>query len=173
MGLQYQEEMMPATKSKLTEIKFDISESNREKLVDLLNQSLANTADLVSQVKQAHWNVKGMHFWELHKLFDAVYESLEEYVDTIAERVTTLGGSANGTVRMAAANSKLSEFPKDLASGEEFVTAVRDRLASYASTVRSNIDKSEELDDPTTADLYTEISRVVDLQLYFLESHLH
>lgn len=164
---------MPATKSKLIEIKIDISDNRREQLVDLLNQSLANTADLVSQVKQAHWNVKGMNFWQLHELFDSVYAALEEYVDTIAERVTTLGGVANGTVRMAAANSKLSEFPTGLTSGEEFVTAVRDRIASYAATVRANIDKSEELDDPTTADLYTEISREVDKQLYFLESHLH
>lgn len=164
---------MPATKSKLTEIKFDISDESREQLVDLLNQSLANTADLVSQVKQAHWNVKGMNFWQLHELFDVVYKAIEEYVDTIAERVTTLGGVANGTVRMAAANSDLKEFPADLTSGKEFVTAVRDRLASYAATVRANIDKSEELDDPTTADLYTEISREVDKHLYFLESHLH
>lgn len=173
MGLQYQEEIMPATKSKLTEIKIDISESNREKLVDLLNQSLANTADLVSQVKQAHWNVKGMNFWQLHLLFDSVYEAIEVYVDTIAERVTTLGGVANGTVRMAASSSKLSEFPKNLSSGEEFVTAVRDRLASYVETIRADIDKSENLDDPTTADLYTEITREADKQLYFLESHLH
>lgn len=164
---------MPATKSKLTDIKFDISSSNREKLVDLLNQSLADTADLVSQAKQAHWNVKGMNFWQLHELFDVVYEALEGYVDVIAERVTTLGGTANGTVRMAAANSKLSEFPSDLTSGEKFVSAVRDRLASYAASVRECIDKSEDLDDPTTADLYTEISREVDKQLYFLESHLH
>ncbi len=165
---------MPATKSKLTEIKIDISASNREKLVDLLNQSLADTADLVSQVKQAHWNVKGMNFWQLHLLFDSVYEALDEYVDTIAERVTTLGGVANGTVRMAAASSKLSEFPTNLSSGKDFVTAVRDRVASYGESIRANIDKSEEdLDDPTTADLYTEITREVDKQLYFLESHLH
>lgn len=164
---------MPATKSKLTDVKIDISASDREKLVDLLNQSLANTADLVSQVKQAHWNVKGMNFWQLHELFDSVYAALEEYVDTVAERVTTLGGQADGTVRMAAANSKLSEFPTKLSSGEEFVVAVRDRLATYAENLRDNIDKSEGLNDPTTADLYTEISRVVDKQLYFLESHLH
>lgn len=164
---------MPATKSKLVDVKIDISESHREKLVDLLNQSLANTADLVSQVKQAHWNVKGMNFWQLHKLFDSVYESLEEYVDTIAERVTTLGGVANGTVRMAAANSTLSEFPSNLSSDKDFVVAVRDRLASYAEMVRDDIDKSDGLDDQTTGDLYTEISRQVDKQLYFLESHLH
>src|SRR5215510_12569066 len=57
----------------------------RQAMIILLNQQLADTFDLYSQVKQAHWNVKGMHFLQLHLLFDELAKSLIEYVDLIAE----------------------------------------------------------------------------------------
>ena len=85
--------------------KIDIAKGKREKLVEILNQSLADAMDLKSQAKQAHWNVKGQNFIALHELFDQVATEIEIHVDDIAERVTTLGGTAMGTVRMAAERS--------------------------------------------------------------------
>lgn len=164
---------MPAVKEKLQNVKLDIKEAQREGLVDLLGSTLADTFDLVSQVKQAHWNVRGIGFWEFHKMFDAIHEALEPFVDELAERIGTLGGVAQGTVRAAAANSSLKEFELGFGDGKRFTTLLRDRVADYVKTVRAGIDKAEELGDPTTADLLTEITRVADLQLYFLESHLH
>src|SRR6266481_9330048 len=84
-------------------------EANRQAIVALLNARLADSTDLRSQVKWAHWNVKGLHFIQLHQLFDSLASHLEEQTDTIAERITTLGGVANGTVREAAAKSGLKE----------------------------------------------------------------
>ena len=164
--------MPTATKNRLHPTHIDIPEGKREDLIALLNQQLADNADLVSQVKQAHWNVKGPTFMMLHLLFDEVYEALEPFVDTIAERATTLGGTAMGTVRMAAATSTLKEYPAKIKAGHDHLEAVRERLASYAASTRKAIGKSDDLDDPTTADLFTEISRVADLQLYFVEQHL-
>jgi starvation-inducible DNA-binding protein len=92
----------------------DIPPDRRAKVVTVLNQNLADAFDLQSQVKQAHWNVKGSDFWQLHKLFDEVAERAEEWVDELAERVTALGGYATGTVRMAAASSTLPVFPTDI-----------------------------------------------------------
>src|SRR5262249_27498291 len=63
----------------------------RAKLISLLNQQLADTFDLMSQTKFAHWNVKGPTFIALHKLFDKLAETLEGHVDEIAERATALG----------------------------------------------------------------------------------
>lgn len=151
--------------------RIDIPTQERKELVDLLNQYLADLSDFVSQAKQAHWNVKGPRFMTLHLLFDGVYEALEGFVDTVAERITTLGGTANGTVRMAAGASSLPEYPQ-AASGEEHLTAVADQLAALCKTTRAAIRTAAELSDPTTEDLFTEISRVADLQLYFVESHL-
>jgi starvation-inducible DNA-binding protein len=95
----------------------DIPHRTRATMITLLNQQLADTFDLYSQTKQAHWNVKGINFYQLHLLFDEAAESNFEYVDMIAERVTALGGYAQGTARMAAASSRLAEFPTDLTDG--------------------------------------------------------
>ncbi len=164
--------MATATKTRLFATKIDIEESTREELVDVLNQQLADTFDFYSQAKQAHWNVKGMEFMQLHELFDEVADAVLPFVDTLAERVTTLGGVAMGTTRMAAKASKLKEYPSDVAAGKEHLGLVRDRLAALIASNRKAIEKSSELEDPTTEDLFTEISRVLDLQLYFVESHL-
>src|SRR5438309_8411718 len=74
----------------------------RKQMIGLLNQHLADTFDLYSQAKQAHWNIKGPEFFQLHELFDRLADEVIGYVDVIAERVTALGGTALGTVRMAA-----------------------------------------------------------------------
>jgi starvation-inducible DNA-binding protein len=150
----------------------DIPAGDRKKVNDILNQQLADSLDLASQTKQAHWNVKGKDFWQLHKLFDEVAAEALEWVDMIAERVTALGGFATGTVRMSAANSRLPEFPTDITDGMEHVRAVADRLAAYSNTAREGIDQTDKLGDANTADLLTEISRCADKYLYFLEAHL-
>jgi starvation-inducible DNA-binding protein len=151
----------------------DLAADTRRKVNDLLNQNLADAFDLMSQSKQAHWNVKGSDFWQLHKLFDELAGEVSEWVDLVAERITALGGYATGTVRMAAANSTLPEFPTDITDGMDYVRALAERLAAYSNSARKGIDRTgEELGDMNTADLLTEISRCADKYLYFLEAHL-
>jgi starvation-inducible DNA-binding protein len=150
----------------------DLSKDLREQMIVLLNQQLADTFDLYSQVKQAHWNVKGMNFMQLHEYFDELAAVILPFVDELAERVTTLGGVAMGTARMSAANSRLEEMGEDLKTGEQFVRALVDRVSDYAATTRAAIDTADEAGDMTTADLFTEVSRAVDQQLWFLEAHI-
>ena len=154
------------------ETRIDISGDAREKLVELLNVRLADSFDLYSQLKQAHWNVKGSDFIQLHELYDAVAESVLEFVDTIAERATALGGLALGTARMAAEATTLDEYPIDAVTGEETVAVVADRLAAFGASAREAIDTATELGDMDTADLFTEVSRAIDKHLWFVEAHL-
>lgn len=162
-----------ATKTKTTfETRIDIPEDAREKLVELLNARLADTFDLYSQLKQAHWNVKGVEFFQLHELYDEVAETVLPFVDEIAERATALGGLALGTARMAAEATSLDEYPLDAVDGPETIEAVADRLAAYAAAVREAIDTSDELGDQATADLFTEVSRAIDKHLWFVEAHV-
>ena len=65
--------------------KNDIPEKTRSMLVELLNARLADSVDLMHQAKEAHWNVKGPSFIALHKLFDEIVDSAEEYMDLIAD----------------------------------------------------------------------------------------
>jgi starvation-inducible DNA-binding protein len=159
------------TAEKLYKTEIDISQGAREKLVPLLNQQLADTFDLYSQTKQAHWNVKGSDFYQLHLLFDDLAESIQGYIDTIAERATALGGVAMGTARMAASASALDELPLAV-EGRAYLDALIDRYAAYAGSTRAAIKRSDNLGDPSTADLFTDISRIVDKDLYFLQSHV-
>ncbi|MEL6929118.1 MAG: DNA starvation/stationary phase protection protein Dps [Cyanobacteria bacterium J06600_6] len=160
------------SKQKLYATRIDLSEDLRAKVVEVLNQTLAATLDLKTQTKQAHWNVKGMDFYQLHLLFDEMAGELEEYVDMVAERVTSLAGTAMGTARTAADQSVLPEYDFSAVSGAEHVAALADRYAIYAKHLRAGIEATEELGDADTADLYTEISRTIDKRLWFLEAHI-
>jgi starvation-inducible DNA-binding protein len=158
--------------AQLFETRIDLPSNSRERMIELLNQQLADTFDLQGQAKQAHWNVKGPQFHQLHTLFDELAAQLSGYVDLIAERATALGGTAMGTVRMSAEASRLPEYPLDPGGSMQHVEALAERFASLAATTRSAIDKSEKEDDATTADLFTEVSRGLDKSLWFLEAHL-
>ncbi len=162
----------PRTSVRTFRTSINIPAGDRAKINDILNQRLADSFDFLSQVKQAHWNVKGSDFWQLHKLFDELAEEAEDWVDQLAERVTALGGYATGTVRMAAAASTLPEFPTNLTDGMGYVKAVAERLATVTNSVRQSTERTDKLGDANTADLLTEISRCADKYLYFLEAHL-
>ena len=152
--------------------KNDLPKETREKMIATLNSRLADASDLKSQAKQAHWNVKGMSFIALHELFDQVATQAEEYTDLIAERVTILGGTALGTVRVAASNSTLSEYPLEITDGADHVDALSSALADVGKKVRANIDEANDLGDMDTADLFTEVSRGIDKLLWFVEAHI-
>ncbi len=159
-------------RSQLHSTRIDMPAETRLEVIGSLNQTLASTLDLKTQVKQAHWNVKGMDFYQLHELFDELASELEEYIDMVAERITALGGVAFGTARVAASQSQLPEYPFDILEGKEHVVALADRYAAYGKSLRAEIDATDDMGDADTADLYTEISRAIDKRLWFLEAHL-
>jgi starvation-inducible DNA-binding protein len=152
--------------------KNDLPESSRAKLIELGNARLADAIDLQTQCKQAHWNVKGPDFIALHKLFDEINEDVEEYIDTIAERVVQLGGIADGTARSIAKRSTIPEYSAKSASGRDHVEALSTALAAFGKLARRAIEQSSELGDADTADAFTEISRGNDKWLWMAEAHL-
>jgi starvation-inducible DNA-binding protein len=160
-----------AEKPKMYETENDLLLKNRQELNALMNLRLASAVDLQAQMKQAHWNVKGPSFIGLHELFDKVDEAVEDYVDKIAERIVQLGGIAEGTVRVAAARTRLPEYPLEIAEGMAHVEAVSRALSSFGKEARATIDEANALDDADTADLFTEVSRGIDKWLWFVEAH--
>ena len=157
----------------LSTTRIDIPESTRVRTITLLNTTLATALDIWTQAKQAHWNVKGKDFYQLHLLFDDVAEALYVHIDLLAERITALGGIAHGTARNSAKNSLLPEYPDtEKISEEDHLNALADRLAIYAKHAREAISRTAELNDQGSNDLYIEISRVVDKKLWFIEAHL-
>jgi starvation-inducible DNA-binding protein len=159
-------------KAKTYKTSIDLPQNVRETMVQLLNQHLADTSDLYSQAKQAHWNVKGAQFYQLHELFDKLAHQVLDFADMIAERVTALGGTAQGTTRMSAAASRLPEYAVDDNGGTATIQALVKRYAQLAASTRTAIDAAATAGDADTADLFTEVSRDLDKSLWFLEAHL-
>ena len=149
-----------------------LPEKIRTQISGILQEHLSNSLDLVSQAKQAHWNVKGPDFISLHELFDKIAEDSEEYIDLIAERIVQLGGIAEGTLKIAAKRTALPEYPLNISAGHDHVNALAHTLATYGETIRKAIGAANELMDPDTADLMTQISREVDKYLWFVEAHV-
>ena len=154
-------------------VRIDIPLEIRLYVIQLLNQTLACTIDLRSQIKQACWNVKGHDLVLLHALFATMASELDAHIDLVAERLVVLGGVAQGTARTAAGRSTLPEYPGAIMHGPAHVQALAERIASYATALRADIAHATEVEDAGSAALYTDISRGVDTRLGFLEAYLH
>ncbi|MBL8551097.1 MAG: DNA starvation/stationary phase protection protein Dps [Hyphomonadaceae bacterium] len=152
--------------------RIDLPDNTKKAMVALLNARLADAIDLGLLVKQAHWNVKGPTFIALHLLFDEIASRVEDQVDEIAERATALGGIAQGTTQAVAAASTLAPYPTDVTAEKEHLKLLAERLAAFGKNAREAIESADEAGDKDTADLFTGISRAIDKDLWFIESHL-
>ncbi len=152
--------------------KIDLPEKVRRNVIAILNDRLADAIDLQGQVKQAHWNVKGPHFIALHELFDKISDAVIEHIDEIAERITSLGGTAEGTVAVAAKRSKLKNYPLSITAGKDHLFYLSTQISVFGKAVRTAIEDTDKLGDAGTADLFTGISRELDKYLWFVEAHL-
>ena len=151
----------------------DLPVEIRVYLIQRLQQTLVSTIDLRSQVKQACWNVKGREFSQLHTLFGTIGAELDAYADLLAERIATLGGVVRGTVRIAAMQSTLLEYPEDLIAGDAHVLALVERVAPYVKALRADITHAADVEDTVTTALYTDIVHGVEKRLWGLEAHLY
>ena len=152
--------------------KNDLPEGTRAAMIETLNLRLADAIALQTQVKQAHWNVKGPHFIGLHKLFDEISDAMLETIDLLAERAVQLGGVAEGTAYMAVKRSLLKPYPLDISTGKAHCEALSSALATFGNAARQDIDAADKAGDKDTSDLYTEVSRGIDQWLWFVEAHL-
>lgn len=150
----------------------NLNDDVRAALIEHLNDTLATSIDLTYQVKQAHWNIKGPWFFARHELFDKLAGNLREWTDDIAERASTLGGYAKGTVRMAASGSELGEYDESVIDGKQHIRALVDRYTIFTRQLRDGISAAQDKEDVVTEDLLTEVARGAELDMWFLESHI-
>ena len=146
--------------------------SHREKIIDLLQDRLSDSIDLLLQTKQAHWNVKGPQFIALHELFDDIHKDVRDFVDQVAERIMQLGGSAEGTLQATVHRSHLPTYSLDIMQDLDHAEALSNSLAFYGKCIREDVSVLEKLEDPGTVDLFVKILRKTDKDLWFVESHL-
>jgi starvation-inducible DNA-binding protein len=149
-----------------------LSETVRAQVVSALNARLADGLDLHSQIKVAHWNIKGPQFPSLHPLFETFALSLAQHNDAIAERAVTLGGYAFGTVRHVATASRLSDYPAETTRDLEHVRLLSERIEHYLEGARETRRLGETLGDTDTVDLLTGIITEFEKHAWFLRASL-
>ncbi|WP_322866229.1 DNA starvation/stationary phase protection protein Dps [Aquicoccus sp. G2-2] len=149
-----------------------IADNTAKQMVGLLNDNLAPVIDLTLAAKQAHWNIKGPNFIGIHLLLDDVIGRLREISDTIAERAVILGGIPKGTAQTVADDTGLEPYPAEETDINACVRALTDRYKEVAKMLRSAIDKAGEAGDEDTADIFTEASRIVDKDAWFIGANV-
>lgn len=147
------------------------SEQGRKELMELLNKHVTNLTDLFIQTKLAHWNVRGPRFIAYHEFFDDLAGRLPESIDMLAEQVGTLGGTAGKPIQFMAQETSVPAWRLEDSKDIVVIEALTERWAIVANSLREAIDVAEGI-DANTADLFTEVSRQLDKDLWFLESHL-
>ncbi len=149
-----------------------LPEEKRAQIVESLNARLADGLDLHSQIKVAHWNVKGPQFPSLHPLFETFATSLAAYNDAVAERAVTLGGRALGTARHVAGASRLAEYPQQTSRDLEHVRLLAERFESYLQGLRESRSLADRAQDTDTVDLLTQIVTEFEKHGWFLRASL-
>ncbi|CAK7192493.1 DNA protection during starvation protein [Commensalibacter sp. Nvir] len=149
----------------------DLPSNTKTVVIQILNERLAEGLDISLITKQAHWNMKGPQFIGVHMMVDGFRAEQNDFNDKIAERITSLGGTAYGTTQDISQTSQITPYPTDIYYVMDHIKALSERYATFANAIRKSIDQAEEAGDADTADLFTEVSRAMDKQLWFLEAH--
>jgi starvation-inducible DNA-binding protein len=145
---------------------------DRARIIEVVRPDLASCLDMVGISKQAHWNVKGYNFIAIHKLFDEIYDYIAGTSDVLAERITALGGTAQGGARFVVANSYIPMYPDQAVGCCEHLMAMADRLAILSNTMAMSIDKLDQIGSKVTSNIYQDIVHQLDKYLWFVEAHI-
>ncbi len=149
-----------------------LSEPARAELISALNARLVDGLDLHSQIKVAHWNVRGPQFPSLHPLFETFAISLATFNDSIAERAVTLGGLATGTARHVSKASRLPEYPQDTTRDLDHVRLLAERFEIYLQGVRDTRALAAKNGDDESEGLLTDVITEFEKNAWFLRATL-
>jgi len=158
---------------KIAKLPIALDESTCAQSCENLNQVLADTITLRDLYKKHHWQVAGHTFYQIHLLFDKHYEEQNELVDTIAERIQSLGGIS---LAMAADVAETTIIPRPPRGREELPVQLSRLLEAHEFILKEARtmakEASEAGDDGTNDLLVSDIIRTNELQVWFLSEHL-
>jgi starvation-inducible DNA-binding protein len=150
-----------------------LAQSVRQKSVDNLNQLLADTITLRDLYKKHHWQVAGQTFYQLHLIFDKHFGEQNELVDTIAERIMTLGGVS---IAMAADVAEMTLIPRPPKGREEVPVQISRLLHAHEIVLKEARTMARQAnqdgDDGTNDVLISNVIRTNEAQVWFVAEHL-
>lgn len=149
-----------------------LPEKVRAKVIDSLNERVADALDLYNLAKVAHWNIRGVTFAQLHALFDNVASMASEHADKIAERAVMLGGVAIGTTEQVIKGSALKSRPDGIPNGSDLVRELFESVATYNEGLHDSIGVADDSGDVNTVTLLSDISLAVEKMGWMLSAHM-
>ncbi|PAX51091.1 Dps family protein [Brunnivagina elsteri] len=150
-----------------------LSEEQRQGVIDLLNQDLADAYLLLVKTKKYHWDVVGPQFRSLHQLWEEHYQALTETIDSIAERVRALGGYPVGTMEGFLKLASLKEHSGNVPIATEMVARLVDDHEQVIRNFREHIDQcSKKFHDEGTSDFLTGIMEGHEEMAWMLRSFI-
>ncbi|ABD79927.1 Dps family protein [Saccharophagus degradans] len=150
-------------------INIGISESNRKDIVQALSHLLADSYVLYLKTHNFHWNVTGPMFQTLHNMFMDQYTEAWTALDTIAERIRTLGFPAPGSYKQFMALTSLKE-EEGVPSAEDMVQQLLEGQETLVRIAREGMKIAEAADDQSSADLFTQRIEVHEKNAWMLRS---
>ena len=138
-------------------------------LAESLQRVLVDLIELHLQGKQAHWNVVGTNFRDLHLQLDEVVDFAREASDTVAERLRALDAVPDGRSDTVAATTSLPDFPAYEHSTGEVVDLITARVYAAVDTIRS-VHDTVDAEDPSTADILHQLIDGLEKQAWLLKS---
>ena len=149
-----------------------LDDQARATVAAALRSILVDAIDLHSQIKVAHWNIRGPHFAALHPLFDTYATTLQAWIDVVAERGLVLGELAVGTVRHVAASSRLEDYPQDTVKDLEHARLLLARFDHFLKLANESRQVADDQGDQDSADVMTQIITEFDKNAWFLRATL-
>jgi starvation-inducible DNA-binding protein len=138
-----------------------LADHEQARLAAPLQATLIDLIDLSLVAKQAHWNVVGRQFHDVHLHLDELVETTRRYTDEVAERAAALGISPDGRSSVLAATTVLPEFPAGWVSDRDVVRLVAEAVDTVVRRLRHRIDEAEKV-DLVTQDLFIDIARALE-----------
>ncbi|MCS7468796.1 DNA starvation/stationary phase protection protein [Stieleria sp. ICT_E10.1] len=153
-----------------TQFKRDILEGDtNEQVTALLQHNLVNLVDLALLMKQAHWNVFGPNFRSIHLQLDEIIATVRDSSDEVAERIAALGVAADGRSCTVAADSDLTDYPREFVDVKQSIALVADATKTTIDSLRAAIEKLGDL-DPVSEDLLIAIAGPMEKHLWMLQA---
>jgi len=157
----------------LVDVRIGLSAEVRHASVSALNRVLAHTMALRDLYKKSHWQTAGLTFLELHQLFDKHYEEQAALMDTLAERVQTLGGVARALAGDVATESRLARAPSGIETPHHQLARLLDAHEFVLAEARPLAREAAERGDDGTNDLLvSQVIRTHELQSWFVWRHI-
>lgn len=151
-----------------------ITDSHRQSVANELAKILADETVLYIKTKNAHWNIEGADFYDKHKFFETQFGQLDEMIDSVAERIRSIGHYAPATLKSYLSLTHLSEQTREKNDSQGFIKELLEDHESIIIVLREHIKSfTNDFHDLGTSDFVTGLMETHEKMAWFLRSHLN